>query len=211
VGDGNHSLASAKAVWEEYKAAHPAEKEHSARYALVEIVNMYDEGLTFEPIHRVIFNANAQDIISFIAARLTAKTISCATQSELISIVEKSTHTFGIAAHNETQNATQYFDCAQHRYTLLDAPLSGLAVSALQPVLDDYLLQHKECAIDYIHGKEELFHLTQKNGAVSIMLPPVAKDSFFSTIVNTGVLPRKSFSMGEASEKRFYFECRRLF
>jgi uncharacterized protein (DUF1015 family) len=184
-------------VWEEYKAAHPAEKNHPARYALVEIVNIYDEGLTFEPIHRVMFNANAQEIISFIAAHLNAKTISCATQNELIATVEKSTQTFGVAAHNG--------------YTLLDAPITGLAVSALQPVLDDYLQQHKECAIDYIHGKEELFHLAQKNGAVSIMLPPVAKDSFFSTIATTGVLPRKSFSMGEASEKRFYFECRRLF
>ena len=85
-------------------------------------------------------------------------------------------------------------------------------MSRLQPVLDNYLEIHaeKNPEIDYIHGNDEVFRLGGKNAATSILLPPIAKDSFFSSISNNGPLPRKSFSMGEASEKRFYMECRKL-
>jgi uncharacterized protein (DUF1015 family) len=200
VGDGNHSLASAKAVWEEYKASHPAKKKHPARYALVEIVNIYDEGLTFEPIHRVLFNVDAAELTQFVAERLNGKKNIVSTQAELIKRVETSESTFGFTY---TANGVPV-------YLLIDAQLKELGVSALQPILDEYLAEHKDASIDYIHGNE-VIRLAQKKGAVSILLPPIAKESFFSTIAQKGVLPRKSFSMGEASEKRFYFECRKLF
>ena len=89
-----------------------------------------------------------------------------------------------------------------------------MAVSKLQPALDEILADCKkeniDCEIDYIHGTDEVFRLGGKNNATTILLPPIAKDTFFGTIANSGPLPRKSFSMGEASEKRFYMECRQL-
>ena len=88
---------------------------------------------------------------------------------------------------------------------------TGLYLEEDTPVLDDFISADKKIEIDYIHGSDEVFRLGKKENAVSILLPPVAKDSFFDTINSTGPLPRKSFSMGEASEKRFYLECRRLF
>ncbi len=177
VGDGNHSLAAAKAVWDEYKAQHPADTAHPLRYALVEIVNIYDEGLTFEPIHRVLFGADA---------------------GELAAALGK---TFGGAVTQDSGGTV--FRVAQ------DAG-GGLAVSRLQPVLDSFLAARPAAKIDYIHGEAETLRLTRGAGAAGIILPPVAKGGFFSTIRERGALPRKSFSLGEASEKRFYLECRRI-
>ena len=99
---------------------------------------------------------------------------------------------------------------------LLRTPIKELAVSRLQPEIDKFLKEAGTAAgaapeIDYIHGSEEVLGLGKKPGAVGILLPPIAKDSFFETINGRGPLPRKSFSMGEADEKRFYLECRRLF
>ena len=209
VGDGNHSLATAKAVWDTYKeqcggvkqqdgtVSLPKELEHSLlRYALVEIVNLYDEGLTFEPIHRVIFGADAQNLISFLQQKLGGTILSCSTPRELQDRVEHSSSAFGFIA-------------PKNSFTCLDTAVSGLAVSALQPLLDEYIAAHR-LEIDYIHGAEEAFRLPQHKDAVSLLLPPIEKDSFFSTIAEQGSLPRKSFSMGEASEKRFYLECRKL-
>jgi len=206
VGDGNHSLATAKAVWDEFRRAHEAEaaaglmdlENHPARFALVEIVNLYDDGLTFEPIHRVLFGANADETAAYLAARLGGKVAPAASGTELEKLV---------AAKNETR----FGFVAPGSLSYLDTPDPALAVSRLQPVLDDFIAQHPGIRIDYIHGSEEVFRLGRETGAVSILLPPVEKDSFFATIAAGGPLPRKSFSMGEASEKRFYMECRKLF
>lgn len=209
VGDGNHSLATAKAVWDTYKeqcggvkqqdgtVSLPKKLEHNLlRYALVEIVNLYDEGHTFEPIHRVIFGADAQNLISFLQQKLGGTILACSTPRELQDKVEHSSSAFGFIA-------------PKNSFTCLDTAVSGLAVSALQPLLDEYIAKHR-LEIDYIHGAEEAFRLPQHKDAVSLLLPPIEKDSFFSTIAEQGSLPRKSFSMGEASEKRFYLECRKL-
>ena len=97
----------------------------------------------------------------------------------------------------------------------MDTDIQELAVSRMQPALDEYIAANNMAGgnleIDYIHGSDEVFRLGKKEGVVTVMLPPIAKDSFFATIQNSGPLPRKSFSMGEASEKRYYLECRRLF
>ena len=94
---------------------------------------------------------------------------------------------------------------------LLKTKITDLAVSRFQPALDDFIKANGGTEIDYIHGADEIFRLGEKDGALGMLLPPVAKDSFFDTIGSLGPLPRKSFSMGEASEKRFYLEARRLF
>lgn len=205
VGDGNHSLATAKAVWDEYKKEHPEDKESRVRYALVEIVNIYDTGLTFEPIHRVIFDVDAERLIADTAEKLNGKTENLASPEELEKAVKNSKADFGFV----------YLKNGKQVYTLLKTDITDLAVSRLQPALDEFLKAEKangtKADIDYIHGAQEVFRLGAKENATGILLPPVAKDSFFATINGRGPLPRKSFSMGEADEKRFYLECRKLF
>ena len=200
AGDGNHSLATAKAVWDEYKKqAHTLNSP--VRYALVEIVNIYDSGLTFEPIHRVLFNLDPRTVLSFVQTKLGGTVISCTDASQLEKAVRDSSSSYGFAY---TENGKLQFRCLQ-------TEKKELAVSLLQPVLDTYIQVHKDTTIDYIHGSADVLKLAEKGNTVSVLLPPVAKDSFFATINGRGPLPRKSFSMGEADEKRFYLECRSLF
>ena len=209
VGDGNHSLATAKAVWDEYKAEliknNASENELAncpVRFALIEIVNIYDTGLTFEPIHRVIFNIDNEKLISTLANKLDGVVKGVSTQAELEKAVKNSWANFGFDYVDS--NGTQ-------KYVLLETKIKELAVSRLQPEIDDFLKTAEGSEIDYIHGTEEVLSLGKKTGALGILLPPIAKDSFFETINGRGPLPRKSFSMGEADEKRFYLECRKLF
>ena len=216
VGDGNHSLATAKAVWDEYKAeliaggAGDAElAENPVRFALIEVVNIYDKGLTFEPIHRVIFNADVPGLINYLAKELDGTVSEVNGAGELEAAVKASWADFGFA----------YKDGAVQKYVLLKTNIKELAVARLQPKIDEFLKgaagtgANASAApeIDYIHGSEETLKLGERDNAVGILLPPIAKNSFFETINGRGPLPRKSFSMGEADEKRFYLECRRLF
>lgn len=205
VGDGNHSLATAKAVWDDYKKLLPeSEKETSPiRYALVEVVNIYDKGLTFEPIHRVIFNQDSQKLIDFVQKKLGGEIKSFADEKELESFVA-----------DKTAKGARFGFITKNSLCVLETKITDLAIAALQPVLDEYLdanSNDKKNDIDYIHGTDEVVRLGKKDNALSILLPPIAKDSFFATINGRGPLPRKSFSMGEASEKRFYVEARKLF
>lgn len=202
VGDGNHSLATAKSVWDSYKEEHSL-TDHPSRYALVEIVNIYDEGLTFEPIHRVLFGLNGKEVLDYCQKELGGDIVFCETETEMTEVVENSSSNFGFVYENEGSIV----------YAVLKNESETLAVSRLQTVLDSFLEINadKETEIDYIHGTDEVYRLGGKNTAVSILLPPIAKESFFSSISENGPLPRKSFSMGEASEKRFYMECRKLF
>ena len=213
VGDGNHSLATAKAVWDEYKekliaggADEAALKECPVRYALVEIVNIYDSGLTFEPIHRVIFDCDVKSLILYLADKLDGSVSEAGNASELEAAVKASSASFGFAYKSEDKQ----------KYVLLKTGIKELAVARLQPEIDAFLksatkIDGKAPEIDYIHGSDEVLKLGERENAVGILLPPIAKDSFFETINGHGPLPRKSFSMGEADEKRFYLECRKLF
>jgi len=231
VGDGNHSLATAKAVWEEYKAAHrddPAIMNHPARWALVELENLYDPALTFEPIHRVLFCTSAgnpqtglcQTLADQVLASLPGyRCCKAANPAELAALV-KDEHCgrlrLGIIAGADN--------------ILVEADPVPLAVDVLQPLLDAFIKeQNNKVGIDYIHGTEELFRLAGSledasaasasapapapapAQAVGILLPPFRKQGLFETVAKRGPLPRKSFSMGESSEKRFYLECRKLF
>ena len=205
VGDGNHSLATAKAVWDEYKEK-TGLKDSPVRYALVEIVNIYDAGLTFEPIHRVIFDCDVKGLISYLSDKLEGTLSELASAGELDAAVKASQADFGFA----------FKDNGEQKYILLKTGIKELAVARLQPEIDVFLksaakIDGKTPEIDYIHGSEETLKLGERDNAVGILLPPIAKDSFFETINGRGPLPRKSFSMGEADEKRFYLECRKLF
>lgn len=205
VGDGNHSLATAKAVWDEYKKEHPEDKDSPVRYALIEIVNIYDTGLTFEPIHRVIFNIDNEALIKKMAEKLNGIIKALDDADKVIKAVKDSWANFGFF----------YLDSeGKQKNVLLETKIKELAVARLQPEIDAFLKElqdQSKAEIDYIHGTDEVLKLGSKENSLGILLPPIAKDSFFETINGHGPLPRKSFSMGEADEKRFYLECRRLF
>lgn len=210
VGDGNHSLATAKAVWKEYKSQQQASgvpwetiENSPLRYALVEIVNLYDDGLTFEPIHRVLLHTEAEKLIQFCSEKLQGKGSFVADAETLEKKVKNSVSAIGFVYRDSKDKKEKYF--------LFDVACKGLCISYLQPVLDAYMACcNGEAEIDYIHGSEEVFRLGAEEGNIAILMPPIAKDSFFSTIAAKGPLPRKTFSMGEASEKRFYLEARKL-
>ncbi|GHT56674.1 hypothetical protein FACS1894109_06370 [Spirochaetia bacterium] len=209
VGDGNHSLASAKAVWEEYKKAHTGENgltDHPLRWALVEIENIYDPGIEFEPIHRAIFNAGLDEVQALLSrlpgTRFQPVDDGKAALSALVNDPHAGKNRLGLIAGD--------------RHILLETDAPGLAAVSLQPLLDRFIQQKADQktglpSIDYIHGEKELFRLAEGASTVGILLPPVRKQGLFETVARSGPLPRKSFSMGEACEKRFYLECRKLF
>lgn len=186
MGDGNHSLATAKACYEALKQANPDVdfSDHPARYALVEIVNLHSDALQFEAIHRIIENTD------------TAKLMDVLTQELALSETESEQPVIVV------QNGT--------RKTLyIHKPSSNLAVGSLQNVLDAFLAENAG-KIDYIHGEETVERLAAKDGSIGFLLPDLHKSLLFPSVQKDGVLPRKTFSMGHAEDKRYYMECRRI-
>lgn len=200
VGDGNHSLATAKAVWEKMKPV--VGMDHPARYALVEIENVHDDGLEFEPIHRVAFNLKGDlldDLKDYYSTGFTYT--ACADCLEMIDIVER------------TQNPIQAFGVViNHRFGVVEIndPIYNLTVETLQPFLDDLISSKKAERIDYVHGQCVVCKLSAQKDTVGFLLPHMDKSDLFKTVILDGALPRKTFSMGEAREKRFYMEARRI-
>lgn len=183
VGDGNHSLATAKACYEEGKADNPEFDwlNHPTRYALVELENIHDEAQKFEPIHRVVMNTDTDKLMAELKKAIGAEN--------------------GIA-----------IKCCvgeQEEEVYLRRDLGQLAIGILQNFLDDYL-EYNEGIIDYIHGDEVVHGLVQEENAIGFLVPTIEKDQLFSCIASDGVLPRKTFSMGHAREKRYYLECRKI-
>ena len=178
MGDGNHSLATAKAYWTDIKST-LSEKEieiHPARYALVEIVNVHDDGLEFEPIHRIVYKVESGKLIKYLEGE----------GKEVEIIVEGIKRTIKIKEMG-----------------------SNLAVGDLQMLLDKYVVENPEAKIDYIHGDEAVAKLSTGNN-VGVLLKGMKKEELFATVEKDGALPRKTFSMGEANEKRYYLEARKI-
>ena len=191
VGDGNHSLATAKAYWEELKQglSPEAQENHPARFALCEIVNIHDSALLFEPIHRVVTGTDPaallQDWQAYAAAR--GMTLDAAEG-----------HAFTVVCADGDKAVT------------VGNPEGAIPCETIQKFLDDFLARHPEAEIDYIHGEQSLRALASRPGAIGFLLPEIDKNSFFSDVKKLGVLPRKTFSMGEADEKRFYMEAKKI-
>ncbi len=182
VGDGNHSLATAKSCYEELKAKNPGQdlSQHPARYALVELENIHDDAQNFEPIHRVVVETDPE-------AMLKALESWCAPDG------------YPIAWFAGEKSGTVY----------LDKKRSQLEVGVLQQFLDEYLATAAG-KIDYIHGDDDLKNLAKQDNAIGFLLPAMAKSQLFRGVVADGVLPRKTFSMGHAREKRYYLEGRKI-
>lgn len=189
VGDGNHSLATAKAHWNSIRET--ASPDHPARFALVEVINIHDEGLDFEPIHRAVFNVDFELFLSH-AGRYFARHQASPAKPEQFRI--ETVPVFGPGFKTELSVPVQ----------------SGeLLVGVVQAMLDDLVLRHPEVRLDYIHGETVISDLASQ-GAIGLLLPTLEKSQFFGIIARDGILPRKTFSMGEAFEKRYYFESRRI-
>jgi uncharacterized protein (DUF1015 family) len=208
MGDGNHSFATAKAIWEQLKADadDPAAiMDHPARYALVELVNLHDPGLEFEAIHRVLFNVNPAHLLdrleSFFAERKTPfGYLPCESlaEAELKAAKAIGCHAFACVL------AGRFGVCK------VKDPEYTLVVATLQAFLDQYLKEQPVTRIDYIHGAQSVSELGTKANSAGFYLPAISKHDLFRTIIFDGALPRKTFSMGEADEKRFYLECRKI-
>jgi hypothetical protein len=208
VGDGNHSLATAKAVWENLKKQPGIDLlNHPARYALVEIVNLHGPGLQFEPIHRVLFQATVAEVSSALTRELAPFGFNLEYLAGEAAMWERlaqlrndlaTAHVFGMVTTNGYGIIT------------VERPRRNLAVGTLQEFLDHFIRRSPESAIDYIHGAAVVRELGAKPGNVGFFLPPVAKQELFKTVIVDGVLPRKTFSMGAAAEKRYYLECRKI-
>ena len=185
VGDGNHSLASAKAHYEEEKAKGLPSAELS-RYALVEVVNLYDDALEFEPIHRVLFDVDPQDVIEELKACYPG------------------------TYEGEGEGHCIRFAWEQKEgFLTIPEPKAQLEVGTLQTFLDDYL-KRKGGRIDYVHGDEITIELGKNPGCLAFLLPAMDKNDLFKSIAADGPLPRKTFSMGHAEDKRYYIEARKI-
>ncbi|MBQ8836806.1 MAG: DUF1015 domain-containing protein [Clostridia bacterium] len=186
VGDGNHSLASAKARYEEIKSEIGAEKakKHPLRYALCEVVNLHDNALEFEPIYRLVKTKNADALVS-------ALETYC----------------------KQCEDGPQSVKCIignEERVISLGKGTHSLTVGTLQKFLDEYKASNSDIEIDYIHGLDSIYKLAQNENSVGFVFDGMKKEELFTSVENDGALPRKTFSMGEATDKRYYIECRKI-
>ena len=188
VGDGNHSLATAKECYERQKKLTSPEQWESlpARYALVELVNLHDESLEFEPIHRVVFDVEPEHLLR-----------------DLISANPGAHYGQGEG------HVLEYIYAGGEGCVTIPDPAAQLPVGTLQSFLDEYLSSHGG-RVDYIHGADVTRTLSEQTGSIGFLLPAMGKEELFPTVIHDGVLPRKTFSMGEAHDKRFYLEARKI-
>lgn len=188
AGDGNHSLATAKSCWEEIKKnlAEEERENHPARYALVELNNIHDEALEFEPIQRVVFDVDAETLLNGIFDYYNGVSFT----------------------DNGGQKIDFVYGEKDGSLFVKDAP-SNLPVGTLQKYLDNYVEKHGG-EIDYIHGSDVVRKLAKEKNTIGFMVEKMDKSELFETVIKDGALPRKTFSMGEACDKRFYLECKKI-
>lgn len=207
MGDGNHSLATAKTIWDKTKVEaidRKAIMNSPLRYALVELVNLHDDALVFEPIHRVLFDlVEGRNVIDELKIyyRDRCRFIECSNADEMMDAVDSqngSPHKIGVI----TPLGYGVFEVKN--------PDSNLPVGTLQNFLDFFMEEKGAREIDYVHGSEIVVQLGKKPGKTGFYLPSMNKQDLFKTVIVDGALPRKTFSMGEAREKRFYLEARKL-
>ena len=181
VGDGNHSLATARAYWKDVKKTlTPEEREnHPARYALVEIENLHCDGIVFEPIHRFVFGVDDSDFVLHMSTALKGKgRLNMFTTNMNYSVAVR-------------DNSVQ-------------------AIDDIQAAIDAYISAHPDASVDYIHGLDNLHAVADTSDGVAVEMPCIAKEELFGYVVEPGNLCRKAFSMGKAAETRYYFAANRI-
>lgn len=191
VGDGNHSLATAKKCYEDLKAKIGEEKakSHPARYALAELVNVHSDALEFEAIHRIVFKVDPQDLIAKMKEHFSISTdtsLGGASGQKLTYVID------GVSTDIVITN-----------------PTLNLAVGSLTEFLDAYTKDNGG-VVDYIHGSEVVCELSKASDSIGFILESMEKSDLFKTVIFDDALPRKTFSMGHAWDKRFYLEVRKI-
>ena len=183
IGDGNHSLAAAKEYWKEVKADLTEEQaqSHPARYALVEVNNVYDDAIAFEAIHRVVFGVDTDSVLE--------KFVSEMPDGDDYSIV-------CITANGE-------------KTVSVGASCIGELIGNVDSFIENYTFDGNG-KVDYIHGEDSVKALCAQEGTVGFVLPSMGKSDFFETVIKNGLFPKKSFSIGHAKDKRYYVECRSI-
>ena len=187
MGDGNHSLATAKAYYEEWKAANPGADTENApqRYALAELVNLHSPALEFEAIHRILTGIDTDKLMADMTAAL------------------------GLTASADAEQVFTVILNGTEKQYAISKPTSNLTVGSVQSFLDAWLRENGG-KIDYIHGADVVRSLAAAPQSLGILLPDMQKSELFPTVIKDGALPRKTFSMGHAADKRCYMECRRI-
>ena len=187
MGDGNHSLATARTCYLEVKKTlgEEAAKNHPARYALVEITNLHDDALEFEPIYRVMFGVSPSHVIEKLNAYV--KTLKGSEKAQKVECIVK-------------DGVTEI---------VIDCPEKQLTVGTLQDFIDDYIKTYGG-EVDYIHGEDSVKALASKDEAIGFIFTGMEKSQLFKTVIFDGALPRKTFSIGHAYDKRYYIECRKI-
>lgn len=203
MGDGNHSLATAKVIWEKIRLQ--VSPDHPARYALVEIENIHDQALVFEPIHRMLFGVAGDlpgDMRAYFGNGFSSIPLSGnGAFSEMMRQVNAAQEPF------QAFGVIQSGECSVIR---ISQPTSNLPVGTLQAFLDGFFRQKGAERIDYVHGEDVVGQLGEQAGNAGFYLPGMDKSDLFKTVILDGALPRKTFSMGEAHEKRYYMESRKI-
>ena len=191
VGDGNHSLATAKECYERQKRLVPPEKWDAlpARFALCELVNLHDGSLEFEPIHRVVFHTDPDALLDALIRAFPGSRRGRRPEGDGLPL--------------------GYVHAGGEGVITVPPSAAHMPVGALQDFLDRYLMDHKG-RVDYIHGEEVAREFAARPGDIAFLLPPMDKRALFPTVIHGGALPRKTFSMGEPHDKRFYLEARRI-
>jgi len=202
MGDGNHSLATAKAIWEDLKQRNRDNQEimnHPSRWALVEIENIYDKGLLFEPIHRVVFNSSFADFQKYLGKYGKTEFKAFDSVPALFEHVSSSPE-FQILGYVDSDR-TGVFE--------IDSPAATISAGTAQYAIDS-LIHDTHATVDYIHGIDTTERIGRQKGNFGVFLPALDKSDFFRTVAKDGSLPRKTFSMGHAHEKRYYLEARKI-
>lgn len=208
AGDGNHSLATAKVHWENVKKTLTSDDliNHPARYALVELINIHDSGLIFEPIHRVAFGAN----IDLVSKHLESfcKENNCTGTIKFINPEDDIERLIG--SGDENTHVIPFISGTKKGYLEFKPQPFNLEVATIQKLLDYLMNKGEKIKIDYIHGSDIVEKLGSQQGNSGFFLPPMDKSKLFKTVILEGALVKKTFSMGEADEKRYYLECRKI-
>jgi len=205
MGDGNHSFAAARAIWDESKEHETAGSDHPGRFALVELVNIHDPALCFEPIHRLVEGVEPQELLQAMTRHFADQGVRHRTYPDegiwrLVCAVEPRTN----------MHLLPYRTATTFGVVEIETPALKLETATLHAFLDPILAQHGPASVDYIHGQGALADLCRTEGRIGFVLPAMDKHDLFASVVEEGATPRKTFSLGDAHEKRFYLECRRI-
>ena len=214
MGDGNHSFAAARQVWSATRdraGGLDAAAGHPSRHALVELVNLHDPGLRFEPIHRVLFGVDGAELTremeAFFRSQGSRAQIDAFDTPGSWRRAREDLGTRGL--HHLPFVAGRVDGAPRWGIVVVHDPRHDLEAVSLDAFLAD-LGSRRDLRLDYIHGEEEVTELGARPGNAGLLSRSIDKHALFRTVLRTGPLPRKSFSLGEAEEKRYYMECRRL-